>query len=244
MIIDFHTHTGRRDMPCSLADIRRGMKRNEIDASVVFPSTQLPPATVLSMSLANANNLVGCRDILPFLRFDPKSMHHRRLADMSKGFAGFKLHPRGEDFNPLDRRFTSIFKAMESTGKPIIVHTRKEYHKGSDPDKLIELAKHYKLAKFVFAHFAMDSDPFFDEVGALENAFVDTSIVSSPRIIEMRVDQVGADKIVFGSDFPFSDQEIELLKVRGCAIAESKKRLILADNAIRLLKPGGNESII
>ena len=217
------------------------MKRNEIDASVVFPSTQLPPATVLSTSLANANDLVGCKDISPFLRFDPKSMHHGRLADLSKRFAGFKLHPRGEDFNPLDRRFTRIFKAMESTGKPIIVHTRKEHHKGSDPDKLIELAKRYKLAKFVFAHFAMDSDPFFDEVAALENAFVDTSIVSSPMIIEMRVDQVGADRIVFGSDFPFSDQEIELLKVRRCAIAGSKKRLILADNAIRLLKPGGNE---
>ena len=39
-------------------------------------------------------------------------------------------------------------------------------------------------------------------------------MVSSPFIIERRVREITSKKIIFGSDYPFSDQEIELLKIK------------------------------
>ena len=60
-------------------------------------------------------------------------------------------------------------------------------------------------------------------------------MVSSRFIIARRVREITSKKIIFGSDYPFSDQEIELLKVKRAEISESEKEDILHGNAERLL---------
>lgn len=60
-------------------------------------------------------------------------------------------------------------------------------------------------------------------------------MVSSPFIIERRVREITSKKIIFGSDYPFSDQEIELLKIKKAGISEPEKEDILHGNAERLL---------
>ena len=60
-------------------------------------------------------------------------------------------------------------------------------------------------------------------------------MVSSPFIIARRVKEITSKRIIFGSDYPFSDQEIELLKVKRAEISEPEKEDILHGNAERLL---------
>ncbi len=234
MIIDMHTHTGNRKIRMTLDDIGASMKRYGITKSVVFPMRQPIPNGVLNDSLKNLKS--GDRRFYFFLRFNPKLTKLKELEQISGGFSGFKLHPRLENFDPLDKRFRSIFKHIEGQEKPVLIHSRKENNKYSDPDRIIILASMYPGIKFVFGHFANDSDPFFDKALKYDNVFVETSIVSSPMLIELRVNQIGSDRILFGSDFPFSDQEIELMKIRKSGLREKDKRRILCENAIRFLK--------
>jgi predicted TIM-barrel fold metal-dependent hydrolase len=239
MIIDIHTHTGNEKIPVSLKDLRLSMESNGIDKSATFPLTQPVPDGVIHKSIENAKRKEN--GIIPFLRFNPLTTPLDNLAELSESFYGFKLHPRGEQFDPLDPRLAGAFKLIGDTRKPVILHSRKEAYPYSDPDRMVRLAEMYPQTNFIFAHFANDSDAFFAAISKYDNAYVDTSIVSSPKIIELRVNMVGAGKILFGSDFPYSDQQIELLKVQKCEIKESEKRSILYGNAARLLGKVANQ---
>lgn len=233
MIIDFHTHTGGAKIKCSLGDIAKSMVQNGIDLSVVFPVTQANDGGIVEESQRNLRE--ADERFLCFLRFNPTKIDTRELAKMAQGFRGFKLHPRGDRFDPLDPGLKGIFEAVQKIGKPVIIHSRKENYSYSDPDRLVDLAGLYPKINFVFGHFADDSDIFFERISEFSNAFVETSIVSSPKIIEMRANKIGADKIIFGSDFPFSDQEIELMKIKKSKLSDKEKEMILYENALRLL---------
>ena len=234
MVIDFHTHSGASFDRSSLKEMRRKTGRNGVKKAVIFPSTQESYQKLMQKNLENLENSGDF--FIPFLRFDPGRIGYEELESLQKRFYGFKLHPRGENFDPLDKGLARIFEVIEKTSKPVIIHSRKENNQNTDPDRIIELANIYPKISFVFAHFANDSDAFFSRLRKLENAYVDTSIVSSPFIIERRVREITSKRIIFGSDHPFSDQEIELLKVEKANISGEEKEDILYKNAEKLIK--------
>ncbi|MCW1294657.1 MAG: amidohydrolase family protein [Candidatus Parvarchaeum sp.] len=234
MIIDFHTHSGVSFDKSTFAELQEKMQQNEIERAVIFPSTQESYQKLMQKNSETLEN--ASKFFIPFLRFNPKIINKEEFEELQKGFYGFTLHPRGENFDPLDKSLEGIFEAIEKTGKPVIIHSRKENNINTDPDRIINLAKIYPRINFVFAHFANDSDAFFSKINEFENAYVDTSVVSSPFIIERRVKEITSKKIVFGSDYPFSDQEIELLKIKKAKISEMEKEDILHGNAEKLLK--------
>lgn len=73
---------------------------------------------------------------------------------------------------------------------------------------------------------------------AISNVYFDTAaspLLYSPRIYEQAVQLVGADKILFGSDYPLLQQERCLKEIESCNLPEDSRNLILAGNARRLL---------
>ena len=233
MIIDFHTHSGVSFDKSTFDEIREKMRQNRIDKAIIFPSTQESYTKLMKKNMEamkNAGNF-----FIPFLRFNPKAIKKEEFEELQEKFYGFKLHPRGENFDPLDKSLKTVFRAIEKSRKPVIIHSRKENNINTDPDRLLKLAGLYPKINFVFAHFANDSDAFFSKINEFENAYVDTSVVSSPFIIARRVKEITSKRIIFGSDYPFSDQEIELLKIKRAEISEPEKEDILHGNAERLL---------
>ncbi len=72
----------------------------------------------------------------------------------------------------------------------------------------------------------------------LSNVYFDTAaspFLYSPRIYEQAAQLVGADKILFGSDYPLLKQERCLKEIGSCNLSEENRKLILAGNARRLL---------
>jgi predicted TIM-barrel fold metal-dependent hydrolase len=53
----------------------------------------------------------------------------------------------------------------------------------------------------------------------------------------MAVRELGADRVIYGSDVGGRSFASQLAKVHGANIPESAKRLILAENLKRLLRP-------
>lgn len=78
------------------------------------------------------------------------------------------------------------------------------------------------------------------EVGkALGNTFFDTAaspLLYKPAVYRRAVDLVGADRILFASDFPLLSQRRCLAQVREAGLSEQEQRLILGENARRLLR--------
>ncbi len=233
MVIDFHLHT-RNDMErFSMRDIENMMELNGVDRAVIFPMKQ---SSYQNLSIRNRENMeYSGRKFSPFLRLDPNEMSMEEFNEAAAKFCGFKLHPRAENFDPFGTVAEPFLCAINRLKKPVIIHTRKENNPNTDPDRILGLASSYPGIKFVFGHFANDSEAFFGRISEYDNAFVETSIVSSPMIVETRVKQIGSEKILFGSDFPYSDQEIELMKIRRARISENDMANILHKNAERIL---------
>ncbi len=67
------------------------------------------------------------------------------------------------------------------------------------------------------------------------NVSVDTSQVSM-KFIELAVKELGADKIIFGSDGPEQDSRVELYKIRLLKLPPADEAKILSGNILRLLR--------
>ncbi len=73
---------------------------------------------------------------------------------------------------------------------------------------------------------------------ALSNVFFDTAaspFLYSPQVYNQVVQLVGADKILFGSDYPLLAQNQLIKEIRSLDLPEETKDLILSGNAQRLL---------
>ena len=234
MIIDAHTHIGldKDGTKQSIVELKTRMSECGITSSVVFPFDTKGDLIAASLDLLKHKS----ESIIPFLRFDPKSTRPEdvRLL-LGRGFAGVKLHPRSQNFDPLDKRYNGIFAEIESSGKPLLVHTRKESTPYSDPDRVVLLADDFPQLNIIIGHFAYASTTAMDYIKTHRNLFLETSIMSNSRLIGEAVDRLGHTKIIFGSDAPMSDQGAELQKVKEANLDKSTEEGILWKNLSSLL---------
>ena len=115
---------------------------------------------------------------------------------------------------------------------PVLVHTGWGEH--AEIRFVEKLAKDFKDLHVVIAHMIEHKD-IFSMIPKHNNVSLETSYSSHPRRIAQAVNSLGADRVVFGSDFPCSDPGFELLRVLKAPITDSQKEKILFKNAEKLL---------
>jgi len=110
------------------------------------------------------------------------------------------------------------------------------------PDVLYPFISGHPEVTIVCAHWG-GGLPFYalmpEVKKALHNVYFDTAaspFLYQPRIYSLVSELVGADKILFGSDYPLMPQARLIQEINSAALAEEEKDLILSGNARRLLK--------
>jgi hypothetical protein len=110
------------------------------------------------------------------------------------------------------------------------------------PDVLYPFITHYPDVTIVCAHWG-GGLPFYalmpEVQKALQNVYFDTAaspFLYQPQIYTLGSQLAGADKILFGSDYPLLLQNRLLQEIDSAALTEEEKSLILSGNAKRLLK--------
>jgi predicted TIM-barrel fold metal-dependent hydrolase len=72
----------------------------------------------------------------------------------------------------------------------------------------------------------------------MNNVFFDTAaspFLYTPQVYNQVIQLVGADKVLFGSDYPLLAQSRLLKEIKSLDLPEETERLILSGNAQRLL---------
>lgn len=106
----------------------------------------------------------------------------------------------------------------------------------STPSELAVLAKRFPHQKFLCAHAGGEWEQGIRAVQDCENILVETSgFDATAGFIEMAVQELGADRVVFGSHLPSRSLGTELCKITAAEISEDDKRLILGENFRKLL---------
>ena len=71
---------------------------------------------------------------------------------------------------------------------------------------------------------------------AYPNVYLETcSSFRTPGVIEQLVSEVGADRVLFGSDIPLMDPRCQIGKIITADISDDAKRQVLGLNAMKLL---------
>ncbi|MFA5375348.1 MAG: amidohydrolase family protein [Dehalococcoidia bacterium] len=109
------------------------------------------------------------------------------------------------------------------------------------PEKIYRLILRYPELTMILAHWG-GGMPFYalmpEVKTAMKNTYVDTSAspyLYTPEIFTHVSRIIGADKILFGSDFPLMPPSKVLKQMNATELSEKEKALILHGNAERLL---------
>lgn len=246
MIVDFHTHIGKGD-PFYYSSIEEEqlhvgpekllseMKRCNVSKSVVIPAFRLSHRLIeanlqLAASIKNFKNR-----LFAFAWLDPRIegvCEHLDNLITQHDFKGLKLHPVLNGYYLTNESINPLIEKCINLQIPILTHT------GWGPlgsvNLVDKLANRYPKAKIVMAH--MIEPNCVDVAKKNENVLIEISYATHPRRIAQAVKAIGADKLIYGSDFPMGGGiEFEISKIMLAKINEEEKERILFRNAIELL---------
>ncbi|MCQ2471530.1 MAG: amidohydrolase family protein [Clostridia bacterium] len=155
------------------------------------------------------------------------------------GLHGVKLHPDIQAFKLDDYRCLKIYELCEKKGLPILIHTGDSRYDYSNPNRLMPILDIYENLTIIGAHFGGWS--IWDEASQLlwdkKNFYVDCSssffALSDEKIVEI-IHRYGADRVLFGSDYPMWNPLDEINRLNSLDLTQSEKEKIFALNAEKL----------
>jgi predicted TIM-barrel fold metal-dependent hydrolase len=154
---------------------------------------------------------------------------------------GIKIHPEEHQY-PIAEHGTALFSFAAEQGAVIMAHSGDPL---SAPAAYVPFADAFPAAKVILAHLgnggAAGGRPDL-QVQAIQasrhgNLHTDTSSARSlmPGLIEWAAAQVGAGKILYGTDTPLYFAPSQRARIDGAELSEADKQLVLRGNALRLL---------
>ncbi len=253
--IDVHAHLGIYD--CGIEMHQRFMSG---DAAVLLRLAKLACTEVTVVSSfksilpeGEGNAVAGNEEVLqalkdqPGLRFwvvlDPRHPESFVQSDLLLGnpqCVGIKVHPEMHKY-PIVEYGRAIFEFAAKHQAVVQSHSGQEL---SLPLDFVPFADAFPEAKLILSHlgFGWDQD-LSHQVRAIQksrhgNINTDTSSSRSltPNLIEWAVKEVGADKILYGTDSPLYYAPMMRVRIDSADLKDAEKSLILRENAQRLLR--------
>lgn len=172
----------------------------------------------------------------------PKTYEQARTMLKSPWCVGIKVHPEEHDYRIKDYG-EELFSFFEETGASVMTHSGCP---NSLPEDFVPFANRHPGARVLLAHLGNGSgangrvDLQVRAVQAAKhgNLWVDTSSARSimPGLIEWGVKELGAERVLFGSDTPLYDVAMHRTRIEMADLPAAAKRLILRDNAVKFFR--------
>jgi predicted TIM-barrel fold metal-dependent hydrolase len=233
-IIDSHTHWGpslTMGTEVTTKELLRQAEQSGVNQIIIFPF----PSTALADERINERLLeetVKLKKFIPYY-YIPETM---KPIPEGKKFYGGKWHwMRGiqdcsSNYKTLeDPKLDEFIQASEKIDLPIVFEEELAFTE--------TFVKKTKNLKIIIPHLGMlGGNPidFLNVFKARENAYFDTALASSEIVMKF-IENIGYERILFGSDIPFGTMKWELEKVLSLPIGDDKKEWILGKNLKRLI---------
>lgn len=156
------------------------------------------------------------------------------------GLRGVKLHPDIQAFKIDDYRCLKIYELCEERGLPVLMHTGDNRYDYSNPNRLLPILKIYTGLTVIGAHFGGWSiwEEASKQYAGIPNFYVDCS--SSFHYLPKKtareiIRRYGADKVLFGTDYPMWDAKEELDYFFSLGLDESEIKSILNINVSKII---------
>ena len=240
----------------TIANVLKNMEAGGIDRTVMVNFA--PPKIIHQnnmWTLETAKNSEG--KLIPLVSFHPEmeGVLTEYLDNyIELGAKGIKLHPMAQGFDVRDERLDGLFQTCNEKHFSILIHcgrvSNARLNEYSDFECILPIIQKYPELPIILAHMADGNVERCLEVSKkYNNVFFDTSIVITgyPEIMDVNepswpddkevisiVNEIGAEKVIFGSDFPWGSPIHDLVRIMNFNLDNSQKELIFSGNAKRL----------
>lgn len=243
-IVDCHAHFGpyaRIWFPTRTAeDMLRTMDRSNVRVAVCSHHTALTGDTPLG------NRLLLEEGVAPhperFLGYTAWNPHlaDEQAADLASwpphpGFVGFKLHPSIHGVAMTDARYAPVLEYADAHRLPVLSHTWGG--SGVDgPGPVHAVLERWPNLQLLLGHSLFGE---WDAATRIAREFPNVwlelcAAYAIAGVVEKFVDEVGSERVLYGTDLPWFDPVYPAGCVSYAAIGEEDKRNILHRNAMRL----------
>ncbi|MFC2030081.1 amidohydrolase family protein [Chloroflexota bacterium] len=235
MIVDAHNHIGEiTGVRQTVEELIQRMDSAGVDKCVAFAWPQWPDnAYVAEASERNPDR------ILPFACVNPWSPtacdQLQRLLDKD-GFMGLKLHPYLHGYALDDLEIIGpLFDHCQESQVPVLAHGMAD-NPYTMPLQFEEVARAFPDVPLIMAHsgFMWGIGQALRVANRSPNIYLETSVTDATDVRAF-VEEVGAERVIMGSDTPFAFHQAEIEKVERAVEDPAARSLILGGNILRLL---------
>lgn len=238
-IIDASTTVGihpehRLDM--SVDKLVSVMDKNSVTASLVIATIamfhQSETGNMITLDAARSSNR-----LLPVGTVNPRT-YFGRPTDMQairdQGFKIFKFYPTHQRWAINSAAFAEVLRQLAPLRMPVMVDIG---HPG-DATAVMNAAAGYE-APIVFCSISLDTlSEALTIMSHTSNVMIETHELHVPEALELIVDRVGADRIIYGSGAPLRSIASSLYYVLDSELSDEDKQKILGGNIKRILGAG------
>jgi len=252
--IDVHGHYGRSiDQPCALAnrfmsaspaEVVRRARAGNIEWTLVSPLAGLMIKAHHDTARANRDafrRVPGQPGLLQWFVLNPfcrETFEQGSEMLQAPWCVGIKIHPEQHRY-PIRLYGRRIFEYAEKHGAIVQSHSGQ---KRSMPEDFLRLANDFPGVKVIISHMGFSHDgKVWHQVRAISksrhgNIYTDTSTMRTiyPGLLEWAVGEIGADRILFGTDSCLYHAPMYRARIDTANIPVAAKRKILRENAVGL----------
>ncbi len=157
------------------------------------------------------------------------------------GLKGVKLHPDIQNFKVDDPKVLKIFELCESNKLPVLLHTGDCRFDNSNPNRVATVLEKFPNLTIIGAHFGGWSvwEEAAEKLSKYKNFYVDTCssfYELKKETAKKLIDTYGANRVIFGTDFPMWKQKDELEYLFDLGLSEKELEDILHNNILKVLK--------
>jgi len=233
VIIDAHVHWKGGVYPgderAGAADLFDALDSADVTKAVVVGLDPHNEDILRAVTDEHRSRLAALINVHPF---DVNADAVRRAVERADGFGETYIRC-GSSQLPVEY-FRPVLDLARSTARPILLHTGDFSY--TAPAMMADMVSEYPNVVFVLGHsgslaFVRDA---IEVAKAFPNTYLETSGMTSPAMLRRAVDELGAERILFGSDYPFWHPAVERARIDSAGLEPAASRLILGENARRL----------
>ena len=235
---DLYNHFVTADAPTVL---QRSLDSN-IQYTIVSPLLGLRMGyDVIAANVEAAKIMAETEGLLQWVIIDPRIQQtYEQAEEMLKlpKCMGIKVHPEAHGYYMVDHART-IFEFAARHQAAVLTHSGCLH---SLPEAMIPCANDFPQITLILAHIGngYDGDPTHQaraiQASKHGNVYADSSSAQNiiPGLLEWTVNEVGAERILFGTDTPVYSVPMQRARVDYAELSDQQKQLILRDNSRKL----------
>ncbi len=230
---------------CTPSELSAGLDRLNIQKGLACSLESVFNENNIDLNGRFIEKMKTCRKIRPLLSINPSVPSWKEALEIFKGsYSGLKLLHRFHGYSLLDPSIEEFFKAAEKISMPVVAGLRLFEERTQpfilkqlpepDIEEMTEIPDRYPGINFIF------SSPNLKEAEKLlssekENLYITSAFIEGEDMLP-EIGDAQAEKIIFGSNFPFFYLEAAIAKIQCLGCSEASKERVFSGNAEMLFK--------